>query len=76
MGSERETIDTPAKLVAWRTARGLSQVKSAPIFRRKRRSYQKIESGVLQVFPPEIDDLAHLYELTHDKKKKTRRRLD
>ena len=66
----RHKIESPAQLIAWRHARGLSQVKAAEIFRRCRRAYQKIELNELRTFPREIDALARLYEITHPKKKR------
>ena len=74
----RETITSPAQLVAWRKARGLSQVKAASIFRRSRRMLQYMEAGkhiAGGVLPPDMDDFAQLYEMKNTKKK-TRRRLD
>jgi hypothetical protein len=77
MNDERLEISTQERLIAWRIRQGLSQASAAIVFRRCRRMYQYLESGQhlggvvgKNKLPPDIDDLARLYELTHKKRTK------
>ena len=77
MAEQRQIISTPEQLVSWRLAHGLSQEKAAPIFRRCRRMMQYLEAGKhlgiiggKKKLPPDIDDLAMLYDLVHKNKRK------
>ena len=77
MKEERSEISTPEMLAAWRAEHGLTQIKAALIFRRSRRMYQYLEAGKhlgtiggKKKLPPDIDDLAMLYDLVHKNKRK------
>lgn len=62
-----EKIDSAERLRKWREAEGLSQIRAAEVFGRKRRQYQKWEQGGAPI-PKFVEVLAASYSKENRKR--------